>query len=114
MGLIRHDHAGGAEAALQRVMLAKRRQQRRRRITGLAQALKGVHGFAVRLDGKDRARFHRSAVQVDRARAALSGVASDMDTGDAEFLSEEVDEPRPCLDLGVPLVAVDRHDDTMT
>ena len=50
-----HDHAWGAETALQRVMLAKRRQQRMLAVTGLAQALDRVDRRAVRLDGQDRA-----------------------------------------------------------
>jgi hypothetical protein len=97
------------------VTLAKRRQQRvRRHPTGLAQALQGGHGRAVRLDGQDRARLHRAAVEVDRARTALGGVAPDMDAGDAEVLPQEVDQPRSGLHLRLPLLTVHGHGDTMT
>jgi hypothetical protein len=37
-----------------------------------------------------------------------------MYTGDAEVLSQEVDQPRPRLDLGLPLLTVDGGGDTMT
>src|SRR6266516_579291 len=50
-----HDHAWGAETALQRVMLAKRRQQRMLAVTGPAQAFDRVDRCAVRLDCQDRA-----------------------------------------------------------
>jgi hypothetical protein len=96
------------------VVLAKRRQQRMRHLTGLAQALEGVNGCAVRLDGQDRARLHRAAVQVHRARAALGGVASDMHTSDAKVLSQDVDEPRSGLDLGLLLLTVHGEGDLMT
>jgi len=95
-------------------MLAKRRQQRMRHSTGLAQALQGFNGRAVRLDGQDRTRLHRAAVQVHRARAALGGVAADMHTGDAEILSQEVDQPPSGLDFGLPLLTVHGDGDLMT
>src|SRR6266487_3344764 len=46
-----HDHAWRAETTLQRMMLAKRRQQRMLNIARIAQALDGVDDCAVRLDG---------------------------------------------------------------
>jgi hypothetical protein len=109
-----HDHAGGAKAALQRVMLTKRRQQRMRHRTRPAQALEGGNGRAVRLDRQDRARLHRAAVQVHRARAALGGVASDMHAGDAEVLSQQLHQPRSRLDLGLPPLTIDGESDLMT
>jgi hypothetical protein len=95
-------------------MFAERRQQRVIRITGLAQTLEGVNGCAVRLDGQDRARLHCAAVQVNSARAALSRVAPDVHTSDAEALSEEVDEPTSGLDLGLPVLTIHGECDLMT
>jgi hypothetical protein len=54
------------------------------------------------------------AVQAHRARAALAGVASDVRTGNAEFLAQEVNEQLPGLDLGPPLFTVHRDSDVMT
>ena len=73
-----HDHARGAESALQRVMLTKRRQQGMLTVTGLAQGLDCVNRRTVRLDGQDRACLHGAAVEVHGARAALGGIASDV------------------------------------
>jgi hypothetical protein len=109
-----HDHAGGAKAALQRVTFAERSQQRVLRITGQAQALEGVNGCAVRLDGQDRARLHRAALQVNSARAALSRVAPNMHASDTEVLSEEVHEPPAGLDLGPPRLPIHSEIDLMT
>jgi DNA repair ATPase RecN len=109
-----HDHAWGAETALQGVMVAKRRQQRVLRMAGLAQALDRVNRRAVRLDGQDRARLHSVAVQAHRARAALGRIASDMRTSNAEFLAQKVNEQLPGLDLGPPLFTVHRDGDVMT
>src|SRR6266702_6699794 len=50
-----HDHAWGTKTALQRVMLAKRRQQPMLAVTGLAQAFDRVDRCAVRLDCQHRA-----------------------------------------------------------
>src|SRR5262249_44467135 len=103
-----------AKAALQRMMFAERRQQRMINITVLAQALEGVHGRAVRLDGQDRACLHCAAVHLNSARAALSGVAPDMHTSHAEALSGEVDEPPSGLDLGLPVFTIHGESDLMT
>jgi hypothetical protein len=37
-----------------------------------------------------------------------------MHTGDAEVLSQEVDQPRSCLDLGLPLLTIYGDSDVMT
>jgi hypothetical protein len=109
-----HDHAGGAKAALQRVMLTKRRQQRMGHLTGRAQALQGGNGRAVRLDSQDRARLHRAPVQVHRARTTLGGVASNMHTGDTEALPQQLDQPHSGLNLDLPPLAIDGESDPMT
>jgi hypothetical protein len=109
-----HDHAWGAETALQGVMVAKRRQQRMLGIAGRAQALDRVNRRAVCLDGQDRARLHGAAIQAHRARAALGGVASDVRAGDTEFLAQEVDKQLAGLNLGPPLFTVHRDGDLMT
>jgi len=109
-----HDHARGAETALQGVMLAKRGLQRMLRITRLAQALDRVHRCSVRLNGQDRARLHGAAVEVHGARAALGRVATDMRARDAEVIPQEVHEQLPGLYLSLPPRAVDSNGDAMT
>jgi hypothetical protein len=37
-----------------------------------------------------------------------------MHTGDAEVLSQEVNQARSCLDLGLPLLTIDGESDVMT
>jgi hypothetical protein len=109
-----HDHARGAETALQGVMLAERRLQRMLGITRLAQALDRVDRCSVRLNGQDRARLHGAAVEVYSARAALGRVATDMRARDAEVIPQEVHEQLPGLDLSLPPLAVDGNGDAMT
>jgi hypothetical protein len=109
-----HDHARGAETALQGVMLAKRRLQRMLGITRLAQALDRVDRCSVRLNGQDRARLHGAAVEVYGARAALGRVATDMRARDAEVIPQEVHEQLPRLNLSLPPRPVDSNGDAMT
>jgi len=109
-----HDHARGAETALQGVMLAKGRLQRMLGITRLAQALNRVDRCSVSLNGQDRARLHSTAVEVYSARPAPSRVATDMRARDAEVIPQEVDKQLPGLDLSLPPHAVDSNGDAMT
>ena len=83
-------------------------------ITRIAQTLDCVNHRTVGLDGQDRARLHGAAVQVHGARAALGGVASDMGTGDAEVLAQELDEQLSGLNVGPPLLTVHRDRNVMT
>ena len=78
------------ERLLHRVQLAVR-----------GQALDGGDLVAVGLDGEHRARLHRLAVEVDRARAARGRVAADVRAGQPEPLAEVVDEQRARFDLVV-------------
>src|SRR5262249_32955623 len=109
-----HHHAWSAETTLQGVVAVKRRQQRMLRVALLAQALDRVNRRAIRLDGQDRTRLHGVAVQAPGARAALGGVASDVRTGDAEILPQQVNEQFSGLDLGRPLFTVHRDGDVMS
>src|SRR6266568_5045526 len=65
-----HDHAGGAEAALQAVVLAERLLHRVQLAVG-REPLDGQHLGAVGLQREQRARLHGLAVDVDDAGAAL-------------------------------------------
>ena len=83
-------------------------------ITWLAQALDRIDGCSVRLNGQDCARLHGAAVEVHSARAALGRVATDMRTGDAEVIAQEVHKQLPGLNLSLPPLAVDSNGDAMT
>src|ERR1700744_2719730 len=73
-----HDHAGGAEAALQSVMLAERFLHRVQRRAVGGKTLDGLDLMAIGHDRKRGAGFHRLAVEMHHAGAALRGVAADM------------------------------------
>ena len=74
----------------------------------LLEPLDGHDRPAVRLDGEDRARLHRPAVEEHRAGAAVGRVAPDVGPGEAEHLPDQVDQEQPGLDVGVAPLAVDR------
>src|SRR3954463_4104270 len=105
-----HDHPWRAEAALQAVVLPEGLLHGVQ-LSVLRDALDRGDRRPVGLDGEQRAGFDRAAVEVDRAGAALAGVAADLRAGQAEAVPDEVDEQRPRLDVGFPLDAVDGHRD---
>ena len=84
------DHARGAKAALQAVMLAKALLQHRHAVRPGNALDRGDRG-AIGLRGKDRAGFHRLAVQIDRAGAAMAGFSADMRPGQSRSLAQDVD-----------------------
>src|SRR6185436_19495245 len=65
------------------------------------------HFAALHLRGEDRARLDRPAVDVDRARAALRGVAADVRSGQQKLLAQELHEERPRIDRPADGLAVD-------
>jgi hypothetical protein len=109
-----HDHSRRAETALQGVMLAERGLQRMLGITRPAQALNRTDRCSVRLDGQDRAGLHSAAVEMHSTRAALGRVATNMRTGDAEVIPQEVHKQLPGLNLSLPPLAVDSNCYAMT
>jgi hypothetical protein len=105
-----HHHAGRAEAALQAVAFAEGFLHRVQR-AGSGEALNGGHGGAVGLDREDIARLDRPAIQVDRAGAALRGVAADVGAGQAQLFAQELDQEGVGFYLRVNGLAVDRQAD---
>src|SRR5690606_1470448 len=83
----RHHHAGGAEAALQAMALAKRRLDGME-LVAFGQAFDRGDRAAIDLEGEYRAGFDRAAVDMDGAGAALGGVATLVGTGQAELLAQ--------------------------
>jgi hypothetical protein len=75
---------------------------------GLAgKALDRRHLVAAGLGRQDRAGLHRDAVERHRAGAALRGVAADVGAGEAQLITEEVDEESAGRDSSGALGAVD-------
>src|SRR5262245_7853333 len=83
-----HDHAGGAVAALKRVMRAKGDLHRMERRSGRGQSFDGGHVRALALQRQDRARLGGQAVDMYDARATLRGVAADVRSGEPQPLSQ--------------------------
>jgi hypothetical protein len=92
-----HDHAGRAEAALQRVIVAKRLLHRVQRVA-VGDVLDGLDRAALGLHRQQRARLDRLAIDMDDAGAALAGVAADMGAGEAERLAQELHQQGAPLD----------------
>src|SRR5438067_837479 len=86
----RHDHPGGAEAALQRVLLVERLLDGMQ-LAVLRQALDRGDLRAVGLDSEHGARLDGLSVDHDRARSARGRVAADVRPGEAQAVAEDVD-----------------------
>src|SRR5262245_2509472 len=91
------DHPGGAEAALEAVLLPEGFLEGVELAVG--QALDRGHARPVRLDGEHRAGLHGLTVQEHRARPALARVAADVGAGEPQRFAQEVNEELPGLDL---------------
>ena len=85
-----HDHAGGAETALQAVMLAEGFLHRMQRRAIGGQPLDGPDLVSVRHHRERGAGFDRLAVEMHDAGAALRGVAADMGTGQPQILAQKL------------------------
>src|SRR5262249_19105905 len=102
-----HQHAGGTVAALEPVLLDEGLLERMELPVPL-EPLHREHLAAVGLDTEDGARLDRPPVEQHGAGAAVAGVAADVGPGEPEALAEQVDQQEPRLDVGGPLLAVDR------
>ncbi len=106
----RHDHARGAEAALEAVLLPEGGLERMQVVTGR-------HPFdrpdlaSVRLDGQHRARLDGHAVHVDGAGTALAGVAADVGAGQVEVFAEGLDQETSRLHVQLPACPIDDERD---
>src|SRR5439155_1467571 len=103
----RHEDAGSAEAALQRVRLAESRLQRVELVRAARrEALDGRQLSAVRLHREHQAGAHRLAVEQHGAGAAHAVLAADVGAGEPQVLAEEVAQAEPRLDVAPVLAAV--------
>src|SRR5437879_2876636 len=101
-----HDEARRAVAALQAVLVPERLLDRVQ-LAILGHALDRGQALALGLDRKQGAALDGVAVDQDRARAALAGVAPDVSAREAEVVTQMVSEQQASLDLVLVPAAVD-------
>ena len=87
-------------------MVAERLLQRRQ-LAVAREPLDRLDRRAVGLDGEQHAALHRQPSTMDRAGAAVAGVAADVRPGQVEVVADEVDEQAARLDLALVALAVD-------
>ena len=109
-GLGGHDHAGGAEAALEAVLLPEAFLERVH-ASGASNALDRLDAGAVGLDGEHRTALEGAPVHDHGAGAAAGGIAADVGAGEGQLLADEVDEQEARLDLDGVRGAVDGEGD---
>ena len=102
----RHDHAGGAIAALEAVFFPEALLEGVQ-FRLICDALDREDFAAIGLDGEDRAGFRALAVDDDRASAALAGIASDVRASQAELFAEQVHEQQSRLDGRLARLSID-------
>src|SRR4029078_12475213 len=95
----RHDHAGSAVAALQRIVLAERLLHRMQRPVRLGEPFGGGDVRTLYLPGEGRARLYRLAGDMDYAGAALRGVAAHMRSGEPQLLAQELHQKGARFDV---------------
>src|SRR5919108_2994124 len=94
----RHDHARGAEAALQPVLIPERLLQRVK-LRSLGQTFDRRDLGAVGLDGEQCARLDAVPVQLNRTGTAVARIAADVRSGQSCLLADVVDQQRSWFDL---------------
>jgi hypothetical protein len=94
----RHDHAGGAIAALQTVTFPKAFLDGME-LTVASQTFHRRYFGAIGLDGEEGARLDGFAVEQDCARSANAGFASDVRACESAKIAKEVNQERPRLDF---------------
>jgi len=85
----RHDHAGGAKAALQ-AMLVPEGLLERVQGRALGETLDRRDPRSVGLDREHRARLHTVSVNFDGARAAVARIAADVGAGKPRLFPDVV------------------------
>src|SRR5271165_801601 len=94
-----HDHARGAIAALQPVMLAEGLLHRMQRPIGIGETLDGEHIRPLDLPDEYGARLHGLAVDMHDAGAALRRVAAHMGAGEPQVLAQKLHQQRARVDI---------------
>ena len=110
----RHQDAGGAEAALQRVVALERRLQDAEAAGRWREAFHRPDLAAVDLHGEREAGARRLAVDDDRAGAADAVLAADMGAGCADLVAQEIGQQQPRFGLARARAAVQREANGMS
>jgi hypothetical protein len=108
----RHNHAGGAEAALKAMLLPEALLDGVQ-ITILRHTFDSDDFAAVTLDRKQGARFYRQSIYRNGAGAAERGLAAAMGTSKEEGIAQEMDEQKPGLDFSGVLISVNGNGDSV-
>ena len=87
-----HEDAGGAESALQGVMVLECLLQRIKGGVQRREQFNGTHVAALGLNGERQARAYGSAIDQDRAASANAMLAADVGAGRTERMAEKVTE----------------------
>ena len=101
----RHDHARGAIAALQAVIVAERGLHRVQ-FVAFGNAFDGGDIGAVGLTDQHGAGFDRAAVDMDDTGTALAGVTADMGAGQIQMIAQQMDQQRSVLEFGRNCLAI--------
>ena len=107
----RHQDAGGAEAALQRVMAAERLLQHREASGLRRESLDRAQRRAVHLHREGEARACGRAVDLNRAGTAHAVLATDMGSGQLQVFPQKIREIEPRQYMRVDALAVDLERD---
>ena len=110
VGLGEHEEARGAEAALQRVVIAEGLLQIRQ-LLAVGEPFHGAYLGAVGLNAEDQAGAHRSVVQDHRAGAADAVLAAQVGAGVAQVVAEHIGQGPAGLDDQVVIAAVNPQRD---
>jgi hypothetical protein len=97
----RHQDAGGAEAALQRVMSPERGLQRAQAVSRRREAFDCADIAAVDLYGKRQASTGQHAIDSDSASPANAVFATDMDARRPDILAKKIRRQQPRLGFPV-------------
>ncbi|TPW00501.1 MAG: hypothetical protein USCAAHI_00053 [Beijerinckiaceae bacterium] len=103
----RHDHASGAEAALECLGVEKGLLDRMQRAVGFREAFDGGDLSFGGTKGGHQAGMHGGAVEPDRAGAAIPGIAALLDA-EVSPLAQEGPQALTGLRLGGKKLAIDR------
>ncbi len=106
----RHHHTRRAKPALQAVVILKRLLDRVQRAVRCRLTFDGGHLGAVRPRRQHRAGFHRNAVHMHNAGAALAGVTSHMRPGQMQLSRRKDDNnvrPSTSPDAALPFTVIE-------
>src|SRR4029079_1667506 len=106
----RGQHAGRAEAALQRIALLKGRLQVGN-LAGIGKAFDGLHLGAIALGGQHQATTHNLAVNTHGAGTAHAVLTADMASGEKQVVAQVIDQRLARVDAALHAFTVDRQGD---